>query len=56
MFFFLEGKKRIWVITSKHKKLRSTKIGAEGKGSERQDCKAGQKHVIKMEKLGLRLS
>lgn len=48
-FSFSEGKELIWVITNKCTKPRSSKIGAEGKGLGRQDCEAGQKHIIKIQ-------
>lgn len=48
-FSFSEGKEVIWVIISKCTKLRSSKIGAEGKGLGRQDCETGQKHMIKIQ-------
>jgi len=48
-FSFLEGKEVIWVIMNKCPELRSSKIGAEGKALGRQDCEAGQKHMIKIQ-------
>lgn len=39
----------IWIIISKCTKLRSSKIGAGRKVLGRQDCEAGQKHMIKIQ-------